>query len=302
MQVVRTVQTMVKERALWTAQVGFVPTMGYLHAGHLSLCQQARAENQILVVSIFVNPTQFDSHDDLSRYPRDLDHDLHMLETLGVDVVFAPPTEEMYPPGFTSYVDLRGPLSEQGEGESRPGHFRGVAIVVLKLFQLVQPHHAYFGQKDAQQAAVISRMVADFNLPVQMRILPIIREADGLAMSSRNSYLDVTSRAAATVLYRALQAGRAVFDAHPSAAAQVVIQAMIDIVTTEPLARLDYAQVRDPATFQPLETLQAPALLLIAASVGPARLIDNFVLHADGAWDTGRLASEERTRHPKGTR
>ncbi len=264
MQVVRTVQTMVKERALWTAQVGFVPTMGYLHAGHLSLCQQARAENQILVVSIFVNPTQFDSHDDLSRYPRDLDHDLHMLETLGVDVVFAPTTEEMYPPGFTSYVDLRGPLSEQGEGESRPGHFRGVATVVLKLFQLVQPHHAYFGQKDAQQAS--------------------------------------TSRAAATVLYRALQAGRAVFDAHPSAAAQAVIQAMIDIVTTEPLARLDYAQVRDPATFQPLETLQAPALLLIAASVGPARLIDNFVLHADGAWDTGRLASEERTRHPKGAR
>ena len=292
MRVVRTVQAMVKERALWTGQVGLVPTMGYLHAGHLSLCLQARAENQVLVVSIFVNPTQFGSHDDLSRYPRDLDHDLHMLETLGVDVVFVPLTEEMYPPGFTSYVDLRGPLSEQGEGAFRPGHFRGVATVVLKLFQLVQPHHAYFGQKDAQQAAVISRMATDFNLPVRLRILPIIREADGLAMSSRNSYLDITSRAGATVLHRALQAGRAIFDAYPLAAPQAVIQAMIDIVTTEPLARLDYAEVRDPATFLPLETLQAPALLLIAASVGPARLIDNFVLHADGTWDTGLLVSD----------
>jgi pantoate--beta-alanine ligase len=287
MRVVRTVQAMVKERAQWTGQVGLVPTMGYLHAGHLSLCQQARAENQVLVVSIFVNPTQFGPHEDLSRYPRDLDRDLHLVETLGVDVVFVPPTEEMYPLGFTSYVDLSGPLTEQGEGTSRPGHFRGVATVVLKLFQLVQPHHAYFGQKDAQQVAVISRMVTDFNLPVQLRILPIVREADGLAMSSRNNYLDDASRTAATVLYRALQVGRAVFDAHPSGAPQTVIQAMIDIVTTEPLARLDYAEVRHPATFLPLETLQAPALLLIAASVGPARLIDNFVLRTDGTWDTG---------------
>ncbi len=288
MQVVRTIEAMVKERARWTGQVGFVPTMGYLHAGHLSLCQQARTENQVLVVSIFVNPTQFNSHDDLLRYPRDLDHDLHMLETLGTDVVFAPPTEEMYPPGFTSYVDLRGPLSEQGEGASRTGHFRGVATIVLKLFQLVQPHQAYFGQKDAQQAAVISHMVTDFNLSVQLRILPTIREADGLAMSSRNSLLDVTSRAAATVLYRALQAGCAAFDTHPTASPQAVTRAMIDIVTAEPLARLDYAEVRDPTTFLPLETLQAPALLLIAASIGPTRLIDNFFLHADGAWDTGR--------------
>jgi pantoate--beta-alanine ligase len=283
---------MVKERAQWTDQVGLVPTMGYLHAGHLSLCQQARAENQMLVVSIFVNPTQFGPHEDLSRYPRDLDRDLDMLKELGADVVFVPPTEEMYPQGFTSYVDLRGPLTEEGEGVSRPGHFRGVATVVLKLCQLVQPHHAYFGQKDVQQVAVISRMVADFNLSVQLRILPIIREADGLAMSSRNNYLDVPSRAAATVLYRALQAGRAVFDAYPSAAPQAVTRAMIDIVTTEPLARLDYAEVRDPATFLPLETLRAPALLLIAASIGPARLIDNFILHADGTWDTGRLITD----------
>jgi pantoate--beta-alanine ligase len=288
MRVVRTVEAMVKERAQWTNQVGLVPTMGYLHAGHLSLCQQARAENQHLVVSIFVNPTQFGSHEDLSRYPRDLDRDLDMLKELGVDVVFAPPTEEMYPSGFTSYVDLRGPLTEEAEGASRPGHFRGVATVVLKLFQFVQPHHAYFGQKDAQQVAVISRMVTDFNLSVQLRILPIIREANGLAMSSRNNYLDLPSRAAATVLYRALQAGRTVFDNYPSAAPQAVTRAMINILSTERLTRLDYAEVRDPATFLPLETLRAPALLLIAASIGPTRLIDNFVLHADGTWDTGQ--------------
>ncbi len=159
---------------------------------------------------------------------------------------------------------------------------------MLKLFQLTQPHHAYFGQKDAQQVAVISRMVTDFNLPVQLRVLPTIRETDGLAMSSRNNYLDMPSRAAATVLYRALQAGRAVFDSYPLATPAAVTRAMADVVHTEPLARLNYAEVRDPATFLPLETLQAPALLLIAASVGPTRLIDNFVLHADGTWDTGQ--------------
>lgn len=291
MQIIRTTQEIAKEHAQWTGQIGFVPTMGYLHAGHLSLCQQARTENQIVVVSIFVNPTQFGPHEDLSRYPRDLDRDLDMLREVGVDVVFVPSAAEMYPSGFTSYVDIPSPLTEQGEGASRPGHFRGVATVVLKLFQLVQPHLAYFGQKDAQQVAVISRMVTDFNLPVQLRILPTIRETDGLAISSRNSYLDTASRAAATVLYRALQAGRAAFEAHLSGDPQVVTQAMIDVVTAESLARLDYAEVRDPATFLPLETLKAPALLLIAASVGPARLIDNFVLHADETWDAGRLAT-----------
>jgi pantoate--beta-alanine ligase len=292
MRVVRAVQSIVKEHAHWTGQIGFVPTMGYLHAGHLSLCQQARTENQIVVVSIFVNPTQFGPHEDLSRYPRDLDRDLDLLREVGVDVVFVPSAAEMYPSGFTSYVDIPSPLTEQGEGASRPGHFRGVATVVLKLFQLVQPHLAYFGQKDAQQVAVISRMVMDFNLPVHLRILPTIRETDGLAISSRNSYLDTASRAAATVLYRALQSGRAAFEAHLSGDPQVVTQAMIDVVTAESLARLDYAEVRDPATFLPLETLNAPALLLIAASVGPARLIDNFVLHADGTWDAGRLATD----------
>ncbi len=292
MQIVRTIQAMLNERAQWTGQVGLVPTMGYLHAGHLALCQQARAENQMVVVSIFVNPTQFGPHEDLRCYPRDLKRDLQMLEALGIDMVFVPSAEEMYPPGFTSYVDLSGSLTEQGEGASRPGHFRGVATVVLKLFQLVQPHHAYFGQKDAQQVAVISRMVADLNVPVQLHILPIIREADGLAMSSRNNYLDVTSRAAATVLYRALQAGRAVFDAHSLTGLQAVTQAMRNIVVAEPLACLDYIEVRDPATFLPLETLRAPALLLIAVFMGQVRLIDNFILHADGTWDTGLLLTD----------
>src|SRR5437762_8243679 len=252
MRVITTIQEMVAERSSCASskKVGVVLTMGYLHEGHLSLVRQARKENEILTASIFVNPTQFGPHEDLASYPRDLPHDLNVLENLGVDIVFVPTTDEIYPPDFVTYVDPTGRLASEAEGAFRPGHFRGVATVVLKLFQIVQPHQAYFGQKDAQQAAVISRIVTDFNLPVQLRTLPTIREADGLAMSSRNSYLDVTSRAAATVLYRALQAGRAVFDAHPSAAPQAVIQAMIDIVTTEPLACLDYAEMRDPATFQ----------------------------------------------------
>lgn len=285
MQIISTVQAMVNERTQWMGQVGFVPTMGYLHEGHISLIRRARVENQQLVVSIFVNPTQFGPHDDLQRYPRNLERDLHMLAAAGVDVVFTPSATEMYPQGFTTYVEPGGPLVEQGEGATRPGHFRGVATIVLKLFQLIQPHAAYFGQKDAQQVAVIQRMVADFNLALQLRILPTVREADGLAMSSRNSYLDPASRAAASILYQALQAGRAAFDA--GAQHDAVKQAMIESVAREPSVHLAYAEVRDAYSFLPLETLQPPALLLIAAQVGSARLIDNFVLRADGTWDTG---------------
>ncbi len=285
MQIISTVQAMVNERTRWTSQVGFVPTMGYLHEGHISLIRRARAENQRLVVSIFVNPTQFGPHDDLQRYPRDLERDLHMLTAAGVDVVFTPSVAEMYPQGFTTYVEPTGPLVEQGEGATRPGHFRGVATIVLKLFQLIQPHVAYFGQKDAQQVAVIQHMVADFNLALQLCILPTIRETDGLAMSSRNSYLNPASRAAASILYQALQAGRATFDA--GAQHDAVKQAMIESVAREPSVHLAYAEVRDARSFLPLETLQPPALLLIAAQVGSARLIDNFVLRADGTWDTG---------------
>ncbi len=293
MRVITTVPEMVDERSRCASskKAGFVPTMGYLHEGHLSLVRQARQENEILMASIFVNPTQFGPHEDLASYPRDLPRDLRMLEELDVDIVFAPTPAEIYPPGFVTYVDPTGPLAAEAEGASRPTHFRGVATVVLKLFQIMQPHQAYFGQKDAQQVAVISRMVTDFNLPVKLRILSTIREADGLAMSSRNAYLKAEERAAATVLYRALQAGRRAFEANSEAIAEegvpVVIRAMTDTVLAEPRARLDYAEVRNPDSFMQLEVLCAPALLLIAAKIGPTRLIDNFLLRADNTWDIG---------------
>lgn len=303
MQIISTVQALAQERERWTKQVGFVPTMGYLHEGHLSLFKQARTENEIVIGSIFVNPTQFGPHEDLARYPRDLERDLHLLEALGVDAVFVPSAAEIYPQGFTTYVVPEGPLAEQGEGTTRPGHFRGVATVVLKLFQMVRPHRAYFGQKDAQQVAVIQRMVADLNVPLQLRILPTIREADGLAMSSRNSYLEPDMRNAASTLYRALQAGKACFQQQQvhenvgsSADVQQVEKAMREVIAQQPIIRLDYAEARDAINFLPLETLQAPALLLIAAYLGKTRLIDNFLLRADGAWDEGVIVEGSHDR------
>jgi pantoate--beta-alanine ligase len=280
-----------RSRCPSSEKVGVVLTMGYLHEGHLSLVRQARKENEILAASIFVNPTQFGPHEDLANYPRDLPHDLNVLENLGVDIVFVPTTDEIYPLDFVTYVDPTGPLASEAEGAFRPGHFRGVATVVLKLFQIMRPQQAYFGQKDAQQVAVISHMVSDFNLPVKLRVLSTIREADGLAMSSRNAYLNPQERAAATVLYRALQAGRMTFDEHSKTRSKegvsAVVKAMIDTILAEPHAHLDYAEVRDPDSFVQLEVLRAPALLLIAARVGPARLIDNFLLRTDGRWDVG---------------
>lgn len=295
MRVITTIREMIDARAEWSVsqEVGFVPTMGYLHEGHLTLARQARRENDQVIASIYVNPAQFGPREDLNTYPRDLPRDLRLLEEEGVDVVFVPTSEEMYPGGFVTYVDPTGALAEQAEGASRPGHFRGVATVVLKLFQIVRPQRAYFGQKDGQQAAVIERMVQDFNLPVQLRILPTVREADGLAMSSRNAYLLGEDRVAARVLYKALQAGRAAFEANPGARASLATKAMIDMVQAEPRARLDYAEIRDTHDFLLREMLLAPALLLIAAQVGPARLIDNFLLREDGAWDTGIIATSQ---------
>ena len=293
MRVISTIREMVAERSSCASfkKVGFVPTMGFLHEGHLSLVRQAREENDILTASIFVNPTQFGPHEDLASYPRDLPRDLSLLENLGVDIVFVPTADEVYPPDFVTYVDPTGPLVHEAEGATRHGHFRGVATVVLKLFHIMQPHNAYFGQKDAQQAAIISHMIFDFNLPVKLHILSTIREADGLAMSSRNAYLNKQERATATVLYKALQAGRLQFEAHLYADAALAVRAMTDIVETESLAHLDYAEVRDPDSFVQLKELRAPALLLIAAKVGPARLIDNFLLRTDGSWDIGILAN-----------
>ena len=294
MRVVTTLDELASARAEWSGgrrSAGLVPTMGYLHAGHLSLVARARAENDVVIASIFVNPTQFGPHDDLARYPRDLPRDLALLEAAGCNVVFAPSAEQMYPPGFSTYVEPGGTVSERLEAAARPGHFRGVATVVLKLFNLVQPARAYFGQKDAQQVAVLRRMVADLNVPVDLRVCPIVREADGLALSSRNVYLGPEERTAATVLSRALLAGVAAFDARPAGGAsaiEAVRQAMEAVVAGEPRATLDYADVCDPDSFAPLAELRAPALLAIAARVGPARLIDNVVLRApESGWDLG---------------
>lgn len=291
MRVVTSVQEMLEVRAnlAGSTRVGLVPTMGYLHEGHLSLVRQGRTENNVLVVSIFVNPTQFGPHEDLERYPRDIPRDLHMLEAAEVDYIFIPTANEIYPPGFVTYVEPTGILASESEGARRPGHFRGVATVVLKLFHIIQPHLAYFGQKDAQQVAVITRMVSDLNLAVTLRISATVREADGLAISSRNEYLHTEDRLAARVLYHALLAGQQAFEAQPAQGAPAVVQAMIETVAREPRAHLEYAEVRDPQSFELLETLRAPALLVIAAKVGPTRLIDNLLLRSDGSWETGIL-------------
>ncbi len=293
MRVVTTLDDLARARLEWSGSgarvtAGLVPTMGFLHAGHLSLVECARAENDVVIASIFVNPAQFGPHEDLARYPRDLPRDLGLLEAAGCDVVFAPGVEQMYPPEFSTYVEPGGTLSERLEAAARPGHFRGVATVVLKLFNLVQPARAYFGQKDAQQVAVLRRMVADLNVPVELRVCPIVRDADGLALSSRNVYLGPEDRAAAAVLSRALLAGVAAFDARPAGGIAAVRQAMEAAVAGEPRATLEYADVCVPDTFAPRAELRAPALLAIAARVGPARLIDNVVLRsAEGGWDLG---------------
>ena len=287
MRVISDIAELVSERRSWGGTgdaIGLVPTMGYLHAGHLSLARAARAENALVLASIFVNPTQFGPGEDLSRYPRDLPRDLDLLASVGVDIVFAPSAEQMYPAGFNTYVEPGGPVTQRLEAASRPGHFRGVATIVMKLFQLTQPHNAYFGQKDAQQVAVIRQMVRDLNLPVALRVMPIVREPGGLAMSSRNSYLRAEERAAATVLNRALLAGRDAFERMSAGGPAEVARTIAEVIATEPRATLDYADVCDPDTFEPLATLRAPALLAVAARVGPARLIDNLLLRADGSW------------------
>ena len=291
MQVITTVQEMLEKRASWAAasNVGLVPTMGYLHEGHLALVRQARRENRFLAVSIFVNPTQFSPQEDLERYPRDLPKDLRLLEDCGVDAVFVPSVAEMYPRGFATYVEPGGSLTSAVEGASRPGHFRGVATVVLKLLNIIQPQRAYFGQKDAQQVAVIRQIVADLNLLVELRVLPTIREPDGLAMSSRNAYLTATTSSASARLYQALLAGQQAFEQRQAASPTGVIEAIQTVLELEPELKVDYIEVRDPETFLPLEQLQAPALLLVAASLGTTRLIDNFLLRADGTWDRGSI-------------
>ncbi|MBK8988790.1 MAG: pantoate--beta-alanine ligase [Chloroflexi bacterium] len=254
---------------------GLVPTMGYLHEGHISLVERARAENEFTAVTIYVNPTQFAPTEDLSSYPRDLPRDLALLEAAGTDLVFTPDDTIMYPPGFQTYVTVEE-VTRRLEGASRPTHFRGVATVVAKLFNILQPTRAYFGQKDYQQTAVLRQMVADLNFNLEMVVCPTVREADGLAMSSRNKYLDPAQRAAATILSRALAAGAAALNdgARDATELRALMQAMI---TAEPLARLDYLSVAHPGTLVELDEVQEAAVLSTAVFFGRTRLIDNML-------------------------
>jgi pantoate--beta-alanine ligase len=271
----------IAELRIWRSQqasrsVGFVPTMGYLHEGHLALVRRARAENETVVVSIFVNPLQFSPQEDYDRYPRDLDRDLYLLEREGVDAVFAPSVSEMYPSGFSTAVVVTGPIAERLEGEARPGHFRGVATVVTRLFGLVQPQRAYFGWKDAQQVLVVQRLVQDLALPVDIVPLPTVREADGLAMSSRNVYLSPEERVAASAIPRALFAALERFRSGERAAA--AFRELVQRTLTTTPVRLEYVSVSDLETFQEVEYVERPALLLVAAWIGTTRLIDNVLL------------------------
>ena len=257
--------------------VGLVPTMGFLHEGHLSLVRAARAGCASVVVSIFVNPTQFGPKEDLSSYPRDLARDLSLLETEGVDLVWTPTEDVMYPPGYQTWITVEE-VAKPLEGSMRPGHFRGVATVVAKLFLAVQPHKAYFGQKDAQQVAVIRRMVKDLNFPLDVIVCPIQREADGLALSSRNVYLNPGERQAATVLSRSLYAAQVAYQAGEREAA-TLRRIMVGMIEAEPLARLQYASCADPDTLQEIEGIITDGVLLsMAVYVGKTRLIDNLVL------------------------
>ncbi len=256
--------------------VGFVPTMGYLHEGHLALVRQARAENPSVVASIFVNPTQFGPREDFRHYPRDPERDLTLLEKEGADVVFIPSAAEMYPPQFNSRVEV-GKIAEHLEGASRPGHFRGVTTIVAKLFNIIQPTRAYFGQKDAQQAIVIQKMAADLNMNLEIVTVPTVREPDGLAMSSRNTYLNPEEREAAAVLYQALTLAQKLWS-EGEREAQRLRQEVINLIQQQPLANIDYVSIANIETLDELDTATPPTLVSLAVKIGKTRLIDNIVL------------------------
>jgi pantoate--beta-alanine ligase len=276
MKTVSTLEELREARAALPNPLGFVPTMGYLHEGHVSLVRAARKECASVAVSIFVNPTQFGPTEDLARYPRDLQRDLGLLEPEGVDLVWTPTPETMYPAGYQTWVEVTE-ATQPLEGALRPGHFRGVTTVVSKLFNAVQPQKAYFGQKDAQQAIVMRQMVRDLNFNLDVVVCPIVREADGLAMSSRNLYLDPQERQAALALSRALQNARRAFDAGERSADRLRA-VMAETLAAEPLARPQYAACADPETLQELEKIEGSAILLLAVYIGKTRLIDNLVL------------------------
>ncbi len=256
--------------------VGLVPTMGYLHEGHLELMRRAAKTCNIVIASIFVNPTQFGPGEDLDRYPRDLERDARLAENAGANAIFNPSVEEMYPAGYCTYVDLER-ITEKLCGLSRPGHFRGVATVVAKLFNIVKPDCAFFGQKDAQQALVIKRMADDLNLDLEILIVPTVREADGLAMSSRNTYLDPGQREQALALYQSLLKGQEVFrqgERDPVKICRLVAAT----IRAQPLAEIDYVEIYSHPDLEPIEKIKGPALLALAVKIGNTRLIDNILL------------------------
>ena len=257
-------------------RLGLVPTMGALHEGHLSLVRAARARCDAVAVSIFVNPTQFGPNEDFAKYPRSFERDRELLEAEGVDSLFAPSVEEMYPPGAATFVTVEG-LSEKLCGRSRPGHFRGVTTVVAKLFNILQPDLAFFGQKDAAQAAIVKKMVRDLGLPVEIVVCPIVREADGLAMSSRNAYLDAAQRRSASVLHRALRQVEELA-AKGERRSATLIEAAQNVLREEPTVRVDYVEMVDNETLDPVEDLSRGALVAVAAYLGATRLIDNLLI------------------------
>lgn len=276
MMIVTTLEELFHSRRFLDGPVGLVPTMGYLHDGHISLVGQAKSECRSIIATIFVNPTQFGPSEDLSKYPRNLERDLRLLEAAGVDLVWIPTPEVMYPAGYQTWVDVET-LTKPLEGAMRPGHFRGVTTIVAKLFNATRPDKAYFGQKDAQQAAVIRQMTRDLSYPLEIVICPTLRESDGLAMSSRNSYLDPEQRQAATVLYRALSAAKKAFEGGEKDA-EKLRQIVKDVIGSEPLAELQYVSCAEYDTLTELETVSGKALLSLAVFVGKTRLIDNFIL------------------------
>jgi pantoate--beta-alanine ligase len=276
MQVVGSIFEIRALRQKLSGTVGFVPTLGFLHEGHLALVKQARMENAAVIASIYVNPSQFGPREDFRAYPRELNRDLTLLREEEADIVFVPSDDEMYPPEFSSWVDVEK-VTERLEGASRPGHFRGVVTVVAKLFNIVQPSRAYFGQKDAQQVVVIKRMVADLNMGIEIVVVPTVRESDGLAMSSRNIYLGPGERQAATVLFAALTLARQLGRGGEKDAEKIRRQ-IASLIQKEPLARIDYVSIADAETLEELNLIDRPALASLAVRIGKTRLIDNMPL------------------------
>ena len=276
MEVIETIAEMKKVRHSLKGNVGLFATLGYLHEGHLSLVKRAKAENEIVMSSIFVNPTQFGPREDLASYPRDFPRDLKMLEDEGTDFVFIPSASEMYPPNYSTWVDVEK-VTERLEGAVRPGHFRGVATVVTKIFNIMQPTRSYFGQKDAQQCVVIKKFVSDLNMNVEIIICPTVREPDGLAMSSRNTYLKPDERKAATVLYQSLKLAEKLY-AQGERDACIIRNKMAEIIKEQPLANIDYISIADNETLEELDEVKPPALVSLVVKIGKPRLLDNVIL------------------------